>query len=73
MSAAEQYMQRGLAKGLEKGREEGLLIGNIQALQSLTTRRPTPVSTLFKKSLDELKAMLAELQARHLKRPRLTN
>jgi len=60
----EEGVQIGLQKGREEGREEGLLIGKIQLLEQLLGQPQTPAERLLGRPLDELEALVAQLQER---------
>ena len=55
-------IQKGEEKGLQKGRQEGELIGSITALQKILKCKATTKKELRAKSIEELKAMLKELE-----------
>jgi len=56
----------GLEEGLEKGREQGLLrgalIGQIEALERLLKRGPTPVNDLNRMESGQLRRVIADLE-----------
>jgi predicted transposase/invertase (TIGR01784 family) len=59
----EQGLQEGLQRGLQKGRQEGTYIGAIQACRSILGE-PDDSSGLTGKSVDELRELAEQLQAR---------
>jgi len=54
--------QDGLQKGIQKGRQEGELIGSITALQKVLKCQIAAKEELRAKTIEELKAMLKELE-----------
>ncbi|MBF0204813.1 MAG: hypothetical protein HQK67_11005, partial [Desulfamplus sp.] len=54
--------QKGIQKGEEKGIQKGELIGSITALQKILKCKATTKKELRAKSIEELKAMLKELE-----------
>jgi predicted transposase/invertase (TIGR01784 family) len=60
----EQGRQEGRQEGREEGCEQGLLIGKVQLLKQLLGEEPPPVESLQQVSLDELSAMVDQLQQR---------
>jgi hypothetical protein len=55
-------IQKGLQKGLEEGEKKGELIGSITALQKILKCKTATKKELRAKSIEELKAMLKELE-----------
>jgi flagellar biosynthesis/type III secretory pathway protein FliH len=64
----ERGLQRGLEMGLEQGRDEGLqrglLVGKLQVLKQLLGDEPPSVESLRELPLEELAALVEQLQQR---------
>jgi flagellar biosynthesis/type III secretory pathway protein FliH len=58
MTLAEQFIQQ----GYEEGRKQGLLIGQIQALEYFLGRSETPVGELVPRTLEELQTIVDALE-----------
>ncbi|QTA84066.1 hypothetical protein [Desulfonema magnum] len=54
----------GIEKGVKKGRKEGILIGEILTLQRILKQPVYSKAELEKKTLKELKTILAETESR---------
>jgi hypothetical protein len=59
----QQGMDIGLEQGMETGLEKGQVIGQIQLIQRLLKRSPTPTQSLSHLDITELEATLAALEA----------
>jgi predicted transposase/invertase (TIGR01784 family) len=60
----ERGLQQGLERGLQQGRQEGLLLGKVQVLKQLLGEEPPSVESLQELSIEELCAMVDQLQQR---------
>jgi predicted transposase/invertase (TIGR01784 family) len=63
-SAREQGREQGREEGRQEGLEKGALMGKIQFLQQLLSEGPSAAADLRQQSLDELNALLTDLQQR---------
>ena len=64
-SAAEEWYEEGLVKG----REEGMVIGQIRALQQVFNLAVTPEMELKTLALEQLQTRLNQVQAAHRRAP----
>lgn len=59
----DQGLTKGVKQGVKQGREQGELIGKIQLAQRVLKRQVTPKTQLFRRSIGDLKQLLAELES----------
>jgi predicted transposase/invertase (TIGR01784 family) len=64
MTIAEQLRQEGMEKGLQRGRQEGKFIGEILLTQRMLALTIYDEEELERKSLDELRSILASMKAK---------
>jgi flagellar biosynthesis/type III secretory pathway protein FliH len=59
----EQGLEQGLEQGVKQGLTQGKVVGSIQTMQRMLNLPITPESELLSRSLDELRAIAAQLES----------
>ncbi|MFN9041362.1 MAG: hypothetical protein ACK5YO_34045 [Planctomyces sp.] len=58
-----QGVQQGVEQGIEQGLTQGKVVGSIQTMQRMLNLPITPEHELLSRSLDELRAIAAQLES----------
>jgi flagellar biosynthesis/type III secretory pathway protein FliH len=64
----EQGIEQGIKQGIKQGLTQGRVVGSIQTMQRMLNLPITPEPELLSRSLDELRAIAAQLESSARKR-----